>query len=271
MQAQQKVRISTRAVHTEDALVSKLLVGEFPRIIEGRYEVRLAKNSSETAAALRLRHKVFSVEIGGEATATIHGLEFDAYDFRCRHLIVLDRDSGETVGTYRLNTIETAGGASGFYSSNEFTIGSLPFDVLQRGIEIGRACIAKEHRNTKVLFLLWKGLQQYLEVTGKRYFFGCCSMFTQDEQAGAAAYWKMARDGHFHDDFWVTPCANGIDLIDRANDSSIELPGLFNMYLRIGAKVCGPPMIDREFGTIDFFVVFDVTKMNEKYRRMFAG
>jgi len=96
-------------------------------------------------------------------------------------------------------------------------------------------------------------------------------MFTQDEQAGAAAYRKMMRDGHFHRDFWVTPCANGIDLLDATDDSQVELPSLFNMYLRIGAKVCGPPMIDREFGTIDFFVVFDVTKMNDKYRRMFAA
>lgn len=270
MQAQHKIRNPNRAVRTEDSFVLNLLVGEFPGIIEGRYEVRLAKNGSETAAALRLRHRVFSVEIGGEA-ATSPGFEFDAYDFRCRHLIVIDRDTGETVGTYRLNTIETAGGANGFYSSNEFTIGELPFDVLQNGIEIGRACIAKEHRNTKVLFLLWKGLLRYLEVSGKRYFFGCCSMFTQDEQAGAGAYWKLVRDGHFHDDLWVTPCANGIDLNAAADDSMIELPSLFNMYLRIGSKVCGPPMIDREFGTIDFFVVFDVTKMNEKYRRMFAG
>jgi putative hemolysin len=43
------------------------------------------------------------------------------------------------------------------------------------------------------------------------------------------------------------------------------------MYLRIGAKVCGPPMIDHEFGTIDFFVVCDTHQINEKYRRMFFG
>ena len=31
-----------------------------------------------------------------------------------------------------------------------------------------------------------------------------------------------------------------------------------------------PPMIDRNFGTIDFFVVFDVTKMNQKCRKLFS-
>jgi putative hemolysin len=37
----------------------------------------------------------------------------------------------------------------------------------------------------------------------------------------------------------------------------------------MGAKVCGPPIIDREFGTIDFFVVCDTHQVSEKYRRMF--
>jgi putative hemolysin len=41
------------------------------------------------------------------------------------------------------------------------------------------------------------------------------------------------------------------------------------MYLRIGARVCGPPMLDDEFGTIDFFVVCDTKQVPEKYRRMF--
>lgn len=237
----------------------------------GPYHVRIAENSDEVNSALRLRHRVFNIELGNATEIAFESeIEFDAYDLRCRHLIVIDNATGETVGTYRINTIETAGSTHGFYSSNEFMIGDLPNEVLQHGVEIGRACIAKEHRNTKVLFLLWKGLLQYREAAGKRYFFGCCSMFTQDEQLGAAAYRKMLRDGHFHPNFWVTPCKNSIDLID-ATDCSVELPSLFNMYLRIGAKLCGPPMIDREFGTIDFFVVFDVTQMNEKYKRLFAA
>ena len=236
-----------------------------------RYEVRLAKNGIEVASALRLRHKVFNVELGN-GTARTHDstIEFDAYDFKCHHLIVKSKETGETVGTYRLNTIETAVAANGFYSSNEYALGDLPFDVLQDGVEIGRACIAKEHRNTKVLFLLWKGLLRHLEESGRRYFFGCCSMFTHDEQTGAAAYRKLLRDGHFHDDLWVTPRKNSIDLSGGHDEPDVGLPSLFNMYLRIGAKVCGPPTIDREFGTIDFFVVFDVTQMNAKYRRMFA-
>lgn len=237
-----------------------------------RYTVRLAENRREVESALRLRCDVFNIEISGrEVAAGETRLEFDVYDLKCRHLIVVSNETGETVGTYRLNSIETAHSIYGFYSANEFTIEDLPGEVLQDGIEIGRACIAREHRNTKVLFLLWKALLAYLEQSGKRYFFGCCSIFTQDATLGLKAYRQLIRDGHVHEDFSVMPCHSGISLVDDDVDfRAIELPALFNMYLRIGARVCGPPMLDREFGSIDFFVVFDVQNLNLKYQKMFG-
>ena len=272
MQTQHRLRVSRNVVHGTTT-VAPLAVGahRFSGIIEGHYEVGLANNASETASALRLRHTVFNIEIAGEtASRTGSGIEFDAYDFKCKHLIIIDRDTGSTVGTYRLNTIETAVSTRGFYSANEFTIEDLPEDILRNGIEIGRACIAKEHRNTKVLFLLWKALLAYLKHSGKRYFFGCCSIFTQDAETGRRAFDQLRRDGHSYERFRVMPKHDGLSPGDITDAERIELPALFNMYLRLGARVCGPPMIDREFGTIDFFVVFDVCMMSEKYQRMFA-
>lgn len=252
--------------------VSAFSPSAFTGVSDERYTVRLAEDRLEVESALRLRYDVFNVELGdrerdpGEA-----GLEFDAYDLKCRHLIVVSRETGDTVGTYRLNSIETAHSTHGFYAANEFTIEDLPPEVLRNGIEIGRACIAREHRNTKVLFLLWKALLAYLEQSGKRYFFGCCSIFTQDADTGRKVFRQLIRDGHIHESFSVMPCRNGLSLLEEDGDASkAELPALFNMYLRIGARVCGPPMIDREFGTIDFFVVFDLTDMSKKYRRIFS-
>lgn len=244
----------------------------FAGISDERYVARLADDRCEVESALRLRYEVFNVELGNRPSAPGDShLEFDAYDFKCRHLIVISKETGETVGTYRLNSIETAHSTHGFYSANEFTIEDLPSEVLQNGIEIGRACIAREHRNTKVLFLLWKALLAYLEHTGKRYFFGCCSIFSQNVELGKKSFRQLIRYGYLHDAFSVMPCRNSLSLAgDDPDDGKVELPALFNMYLRIGARVCGPPMIDREFGTIDFFVVFDAAKMNEKYRRMFS-
>ncbi len=245
----------------------------FTGVSDERYTVRLAEDRLDVESALRLRYDVFNVELGGrEAAAGEAGLEFDAYDLKCRHLIVVSKETGETVGTYRLNSIETAHSTYGFYSANEFTIEDLPREVLRDGIEIGRACIAREHRNTKVLFLLWKALLAYLQQSGKHYFFGCCSIFTQDEDLGRKAHRQLIRDGYLHEDFSVEPCRDSLSLLDvDGNTDEIELPALFNMYLRIGARICGLPMVDREFGTIDFFVVFDVRSLSERYRRIFSS
>jgi putative hemolysin len=35
-------------------------------------------------------------------------------------------------------------------------------------------------------------------------------------------------------------------------------PKLMRAYLSIGAKICGPPAIDHEFGTIDFLTLLDL-------------
>jgi len=36
---------------------------------------------------------------------------------------------------------------------------------------------------------------------------------------------------------------------------------LLRAYLAIGAKICGPPAIDREFGTIDFLTLLDLNSL----------
>ena len=238
-------------------------------LVEGRYEVRLAQTPAEVASALRLRYRVFTVELGGLPDAP-GAIEFDEYDLWCQHLVVVSRDSGETVGTYRLNTNPPEGKMQGLYSASEFTIEDLPKSVLRSGVEIGRACIDKHHRNSKVLFLLWKGLLRLLQVSQKRFFFGCCSMFTRDERAGALAFRTLSEGRHLSSRYSVMPRRNPVNVSLVPNGTEVNIPSLFEMYLRLGAEVCGPPTVDREFGTIDFFVVFDIKRMNGKYRRMFS-
>lgn len=243
----------------------------FDPVRQGRYEAKIAANVHEIASALRLRHDVFNLELADKPRLpSQNALECDRYDLNSRHLIVVDRATSATVGTYRLNTMETAGSLRGLYSFGEFTIEDLPAAVIDQGIEIGRACVALEYRNTKVLFLLWTALLRFLESAGKRYFFGCCSLFTTDGRVGAAAYRQLAEGGFMQPDLLVSPRRNLVDL-DGVNEVGVELPALFNMYLRLGAKVCGPPMIDHDFGTTDFFVLLDLRSVSDRYLRMFAA
>lgn len=243
-----------------------------PAIADGRYIVKVAESDEEITGALRLRHQVFNLELAGR-TAEESGsdLERDRYDAVCRHLIVRERDGGKVVGTYRVNTIETAQAANGFYSYSEFSLEDLPDEVLRHGVEVGRACIAPEHRNTRVLYLLWKGLAAFTELSRKRYVFGCCSIFTRDPLVGEKAFHQLVRADNFHPRFRVEPRRNALYLgpVEKIESEPIRLPHLFELYLRLGAKVCGPPIIDDEFGTIDFFVVFDRREIPARYGKIY--
>jgi putative hemolysin len=250
--------------------------GDVPieEISEGRYTVRFARTSEEIDAALRLRFSVFNLELNeGLDSSFLTERDEDEFDSTCHHLIVVERETNKVVGTYRLRTLEMAKTAGGFYSSGEFRVEDLPVNVLAQSLEIGRSCIAREHRNTRVLFLLWKGLALYVRKMRKRYLFGCCSLFTLDCSEGKRAAQKLREMNALHPEIRVDArqeCqCRPEDFLTPEVKEEAELPRLFNTYLRIGAKICGEPAIDRQFKTIDFFVLFDIETIEERYYRMF--
>lgn len=53
--------------------------------------------------------------------------------------------------------------------------------------------------------------------------------------------------------------------------SLAQLPPLLRGYLRIGAFICGAPAHDPEFDVADFFVVLDMERLGDRYRRYFLG
>lgn len=250
---------------------SRRVSQEIPiEITSGRYVVRLAKTNEEIDAALKLRFEVFNLELGeGLASSFRTGRDRDEFDGSCDHLIVTDQTNGNVIGTYRLRTIEMAQHAGGFYSAGEFDLNYLPQEVLNRALELGRACIAKSHRNRQVLFLLWKGLAHYLKARQKRFLFGCCSLTSQDPVDGNQLWSQLKNRGDMHPILFVPPRSGYECPLVEGRSSEVEIPKLFRMYLSIGAKVCSPPAIDRMFKTIDFLVLFDIDAMDFVTRRMY--
>lgn len=243
---------------------------------EDRYTVRFAETEAEIDEVLKRRFEVFNLELNeGFEASFINERDEDRFDRTCFHLIVIDNTSEEIVGTYRIRTIEMAGSAFGFYSADEFTIEKFPYEVLAESIELGRACIARDHRNSRVLFLLWKGVANFLRATRKRYLFGCCSLSSQDFTDGIKAMRQLRRDGSYHESLSVEPRddfrhAPG-DFLTEDDGSDIKIPKLFETYLRIGAQVCSEPVIDRSFKTIDFLVIVDTKNLPARYLQMFFG
>ena len=137
--------------------------------------------------------------------------DLDEFDDLCHHLIVEDTDSGRTVGTYRTQTGEMAEAARGFYSAMEFDLSHFPAGVLENSVELGRACVAGDHRNAHVLFLLWKGLAAYVAHNQKRYLFGCCSLTSQTKTR--LRVMQRSSTGKLSPALCVPPRSGGFDAV----------------------------------------------------------
>ncbi|HET9275665.1 MAG TPA: GNAT family N-acyltransferase [Gemmatimonadales bacterium] len=245
-----------------------------PDVIEaGRYVVRFARTEAELDRLLRLRFEVFNLELQeGLDEAHCTGRDEDQFDRSFHHLAISLRETGETVGTYRMQTGEMAAAGAGFYSAGLFALESLPPDVRRAAIEIGRACVAREHRNGRVLHLLWRGLAAYLLWNRKTTLFGCCSLTSQDPALGTSVHRHLEAIGAVHGSCRVLPRPeHACEPVEDGNLPPPHVPALFQAYLSLGAKVLGPPAIDRAFKTIDWLVLLDVEELAPAVYRGFFG
>ena len=242
-------------------------------VSDKRYIVRYAKNEAELDQVLKLRYEVFNVELGeGLDISELTQRDEDEFDRVCHHLIVIQKEANEIVGTYRMQTIEMA--SKGFYSAAEFCVDQIPAEVLNLSVEVGRACIHTDHRNRGVLFLLWKGLAHYMVEMKKRYLFGCCSLTSQDIDEAKSLMDFLEEKGFAHPDFIVHPqeafrCYQ--EGYEAQKEVLITVPKLFQIYLNYNSMVCGPPAIDKEFKTIDYLVMMDIKKLDKRSVKMFFG
>jgi putative hemolysin len=169
------------------------------------------------------------------------------------------KPTGELVGTYRVQTGANAALNLGYYSEQEFDFA--PYEHLRdEMLELGRACIHPGHRSFDVLVLLWRGVAAYASMCGSRYLIGCSSLTSQDPVAGSAAYHALARY-LVEDDLRTTPTRRFEFAIAPANGSRPAIPKLLRTYLAIGARICGAPALDHEFGTIDFLTLLHLERL----------
>src|SRR6478735_8773163 len=135
------------------------------------YRVSLAVSQEDVRAAQRLRHQVFAGELGARLDGPEPGLDTDAFDAYCDHLLIRDKGTGEVVGTYRLLPPERAAVAGRLYSEGEFDLS--PLDAIRPGlVEVGRSCVHPDHRDGAVIGLIWAGIARYMVEGGHEWLAG---------------------------------------------------------------------------------------------------
>ncbi|WP_064077609.1 GNAT family N-acetyltransferase [Prescottella equi] len=239
-----------------------------------RYSLLVSSDREHRSAAQALRYRVFAAEPGFVIPASDDRLDADRFDDFCDHLLVRDNATDEFVGCYRMLPPDAAIAAGGYYTATEFDLEALD-PTGRRVVEMGRACVDAEHRSGSVLALMWAGILHYLQLTGHDTVMGCVSVPMQDRpDAVAGANVRGVRDfllgRHAAEpSSWVRPLrpvrVDGRPLDDIAAPLRPAVPPLLRGYLRLGAKICGEPAHDPDFGVADFVALQTLHDADTRY------
>lgn len=262
-------------VRFREALANGLPLGRI-----GSLEVRLARSPAEIAAAQQVRYRVFFEELGarGGIAGATERRDADRFDDVCDHLLVLDTalagsELDRIVGTYRLLRDEMAVAVGGFYSSDEFELDRLV--ARQKGrrfMELGRSCVLPQYRSKRTIEVLWQGIWAYVNNYGIGVMAGCASFHGTVPAAHAEALSFLAHNCRAAPEWDVRAVPSrhvAMDLLPAeaidARAALAAMPPLIKGYLRLGAKVGDGCVIDRDFGTVDVFIVLPVETIAARY------
>ena len=224
-----------------------------------------AKTKKDIKELQKLRYKVFAKEMGAKIPGRI---DKDIYDDFCEHLIIRDAFNGKVVGTYRVLTQENKRKIGRFYTESEFKLNKSISDN-ESVVELGRACVHKDYRNGAVIISLWSELGKFMKANHYEKMIGCSSISLLDGgQYASDVYNYLSKQNKINYNYGIEP-KKSFDVLKYSKKQNVQLPSLLKGYMRIGAEVCGNPAYDENFRTADFFTLFDINKINEKYAKRF--
>lgn len=231
--------------------------------------VSWARHADEVREAQRLRYKVFAEEMGARLTTPEPGLDIDLFDPFCDHLLVRDGE-GRLIGTYRALPPHQARRVGTLYTETEFDLTRL-HHLKPRLLEIGRSCVHRDHRSGAVILALWSGIAAYMQRHGLDALIGCASMPMHCGGHAAASLWAQLQRTHLAAIEDRVHPRLALPVASLRQDLPVDQPPLLKGYLRVGAKVCGAPAWDPDFGVADFPVLMRLSQVNPRYARHFLG
>jgi L-ornithine Nalpha-acyltransferase len=243
-------------------------------------ELRLVKEGPELAAAQRLRYQVFYEEMGAVPTAAARAAraDVDRFDAVADHLVVLDLDRSTerepaVVGCYRMLRESVARRHGGFYTAREFDLSGVraPSGEI---MELGRSCVAPEHRTGAVMQLLWRGIADYIDAHDVGLMLGCASLPGTDLDALAPVLSFLHHNVLAPTGLRPRALAERYIRTDMLPAEAVDaraalklVPPLLKAYLRMGGMIGEGAVIDREFNTVDVCLVLPTERVRANYQR----
>ncbi|SEW21758.1 Putative hemolysin [Aliiroseovarius sediminilitoris] len=228
-----------------------------PILTTGRYAARFASTDADLRAAQSLRYRCFR---GGD------GLDADAFDSRCRHLLIEDRVTRTLLGCCRLMPLANGAGIGGSYAAQFYELSALQaYDAPM--IEIGRFCIAPEAPDrADILRIAWSMMTRHVEAEGIGMLFGCAS-FQGTDAARYLDTFAMLRDRHLAPNRWLPRVKapkvfRFTQRLRRKPNAKLALrsmPPLLRSYLVMGGWVSDHAVVDHDLNTLHVFMGLEVS------------
>ena len=227
---------------------------------KGRYNLRLAQDQRDLAAAQRLRWLCFA---GRDGAA--EALDQDAYDERSDHILIEDASSGQLVGCFRMLTLTDGAEIGQSYSAQYYNLQLLQ-GYNQSMVEIGRFCLHPEWHDPNILRLAWGALARHVDQHHVGMLFGCSSFqgtATEDYEDAFA----MLRERHLAPKRWLPRVkAPQIFRFARAlrarkadpKRAFAAMPPLLRSYLLMGGWVSDHAVVDPQMNTLHVFTGLEV-------------
>lgn len=237
---------------------------------KGNIRIKLAQTEEEYKQLYRLRYFDLLLDYNSNNLKDDE-LDKDAYDDVCDHIIAVDVEKNEVVGTYRVIKKSHLNNDMPFLTESEFDLTPLKKYKL---LELGRAVVKEEYRNGSVISLLWSGIIKYAVEEKMEYMIGTASFhgIDGDIYKNVLAYLYQNHLSPID----IRCKANENSYIDMSKleynseeDMKNIIPPLIKGYIRLGATIGDGAFVDVDFNSIDVLIVLKIDEINPKYLKRY--
>lgn len=235
---------------------------------KGRYAARIAQSDADLLAAQQLRTLTFRGE-GGQ------GLDVDAFDSQCEHVLVEDNRTGELVCTFRLLPLAAGAQIGRSYSAQYYELSALE-DFHGPMVEMGRFCIHPDHKDPDILRVAWGAMTKYVDDEGVEMLFGCSSFKGTEAEQYMDAF-ALLKERHLAPKRFLprVKAPNVFRFAQKlrrkkpdAKRAQLGMPPLLRTYLLMGGWVSDHAVVDRDLNTLHVFTGLEIKAIPPARKRL---
>ena len=242
----------------------------FEQFSSGNILVKLASTPEEYNQVYKLRYQELLLEYNKEKEFETE-IDKDEYDEVCDHLIAIDTNLNQVVGTYRLIKKSHLKKLKVFLTETEFNIQPLKqYEIL----EVGRAVVQSNYRDGVTIGMLWKGVIRYALSQDVDIMIGTASFHGIDPTIYKETL-SYLYDNHLskkeircyanNDSYSPLKLVNEYDELVAKK----QMPPLIKGYINLGATIGDGVYIDKEFNSCDVLIVLVIKEINPRYLKRY--